>query len=207
MENVNLLSKQFPKALGFILVCLIVWSAINPFSWGVWCVEISSVLIVFCALAATYNSFRFSNVSYFIVSLWLGMHTVGAHYSFELVPFGYVTDFFGFERNHYDRLAHFVVGMNSYAVAEFFLRKGLSASRKAAAFVGVLFIMALANAWELIEWGYAEADGGAVGAAFLGSQGDVWDAQKDMLCDTLGAIFGSLLFVSIWKSAHRRVKL
>ena len=61
--------------------------------------------------------------------------------------------------------------------------------------MGVLFIMALANAWELIEWSYAVIDGGDVGLAFLGSQGDVWDAQKDMLADTLGAILGSSLFV------------
>ena len=57
--------------------------------------------------------------------------------------------------------------------------------------------MALANAWELIEWGYAVIDGGDVGLAFLGSQGDVWKAQKDMLADTLGAILGSTLFVLI----------
>ena len=61
--------------------------------------------------------------------------------------------------------------------------------------MGVLFIMALANAWELIEWGYAVIDGGDVGLAFLGSQVDVQDAQKDMLADTLGAILGSSLFV------------
>lgn len=61
--------------------------------------------------------------------------------------------------------------------------------------MGVLFIMALANAWELIEWSYAVIDGGDVGLAFLGSQVDVQDAQKDMLADTLGAILGSGLFV------------
>ena len=54
--------------------------------------------------------------------------------------------------------------------------------------------MALANLWELIEWLYAEIDGGNVGLAFLGSQGDIWDAQKDMLMDTLGAILGSIIF-------------
>ena len=61
--------------------------------------------------------------------------------------------------------------------------------------MGVLFIMALANAWELIEWSYAVIDGGDIGLAFLGSQVDVQDAQKDMLADTLGAILGSGLFV------------
>ena len=63
--------------------------------------------------------------------------------------------------------------------------------------MGVLFIMALANAWELIEWGYAVIDGGDIGLAFLGSQVDVQDAQKDVLADTLGAILGSTLFVLI----------
>ena len=61
--------------------------------------------------------------------------------------------------------------------------------------MGVLFIMALANAWELIEWSYAVIDGGDIGLAFLGSQVDVQDAQKDVLADTLGAILGSSLFV------------
>ena len=63
-----------------------------------------------------------------------------------------------------------------------------------AIFFGIIFIMAMANAWELVEWIYAEVDGGSAGQAFLGSQGDIWDAQKDMLMDTLGACLGSLLF-------------
>ena len=67
-------------------------------------------------------------------------------------------------------------------------------SVKYAALGGIIFIMALANLWELIEWLYAEIDGGNVGLAFLGSQGDIWDAQKDMLMDTLGAILGSIIF-------------
>ncbi len=184
----NACDKKFLFALLALLFAVFVWSGINPHDRGVWMVEMTSVLAVFLALIITHRKFAFSGISYAIVSLWLIMHAVGAHYTFELVPFGAVTDAFGFERNHYDRLAHFVIGLNSFGVAEFFLRKKLANSAKTAAFVGVCFIMAMANAWELIEWAYAEIDGGEVGAAFLGSQGDVWDAQKDMLCDTLGAI-------------------
>lgn len=178
------------------LVAVFVWSAVNPHDWGVWAVEMTSVLAVFFALVFTYAKFRFSNAAYFIVSLWLAMHAVGAHYTFELVPFGLVTDTFGFGRNHYDRVAHFVIGLNSFGVAEFFLRRGLANGAKAAAFVGVVSIMALANAWELIEWAYAEIDGGEVGAAFLGSQEDIWDAQKDMLADTVGALCAVPLFMA-----------
>lgn len=153
MEKRNTLSENFPKLLAVAVGCAIAWSAVEPYNWGVWYVEISSVLLVYFILIFTYGKFRFSNMSYFIVSLWLMMHAVGARYSFELVPFGLVSDLFGFERNHYDRVAHFVVGMNSYGAAEFFLRKGFACGRRFAAFAGILFIMALANAWELIEWG------------------------------------------------------
>lgn len=189
------MKNKFLLSLLFALAAIITWSAIKPFSRGVWYVEISSVLTVLLALVFTCRNFQFSNASYFIISLWLAMHAVGAHYSFELVPFDWVTNFFGFERNHYDRVAHFVIGLNAFGVAEYFFRRKFTTSIKSSAFVGILFIMALANAWELIEWAYAVVDGGEVGAAFLGSQGDVWDAQKDMLADTLGAIVGAFIFI------------
>jgi len=187
-------SNSATGALAALLAALFIWSGVTPFDRGVWYVEMTSVLIVFFALVFTFKKFRFSFASYAIISIWLAMHAVGAHYSFELVPFDYFTDFFGFERNHYDRVAHFAIGLNAYGVAEFVLRKKFVNTAGAAAFFGVLFIMAMANAWELIEWAYAEIDGGKVGAAFLGSQGDIWDAQKDMLCDTLGAILSGAIF-------------
>lgn len=186
---------DFPQFIMLaIFLALLGWSAVCPFDRRVWWVEISSVLAVFALFALSHRWFKFSNISYFFVFLWLCMHTVGAHYSFERVPFGLITDTFGFERNHYDRVAHFAVGMCAYTAAEVFFKTRAAGSAKSAAFFGILFMMALANAWELIEWAYAEADGGEVGAAFLGSQGDVWDAQKDMLCDTLGAIAAAPLF-------------
>ena len=189
---------NFPLWLLVIVLSVVVWSGVCPFDRGVWLVEITSVLIGLAGLIFTCKIFRFSNMAYFIITLWLIMHSIGAKYSFELVPFDWVTNLFGFERNHYDRLAHFVVGMNAYGFAEFVLRKGYVKNKIIAAMGGVLFIMAIGNAWELIEWLYAEIDGGKVGAAFLGSQGDIWDAQKDMLCDTLGAIVASLLFLCIY---------
>ena len=116
----------------------------------------------------TFRKFRFSNTAYGILAFWCYMQVVGAHYTFELVPFDFVTNLFGFERNHYDRVAHFVVGMGGIAIAELL--------------------------WELVEWIYAEIDGGSAGQAFLGSQGDEWDAHKDMVQDTLGGILAAIIF-------------
>lgn len=99
------------------------------------------------------------------------MQIVGAHYTFELVPFGFVSDLIGASRNHYDRIAHFMVGVNSYLVAEYTFKRGVTNGVGASAFFGLIAIMAFANLWELIEWTYAEIDGGEVGAAFLGVSG------------------------------------
>ncbi|HQC52856.1 MAG TPA: DUF2238 domain-containing protein [Lentisphaeria bacterium] len=161
----------------------------------------ASVFLVTAILAGTFRWFRFSNASYAIVSLWLVMHAIGAHYTFEKVPFGLVTDLFGFERNHYDRVAHYVVGLNSFLAAEFLWRRRWVATPLLAAAAGVCLVMAMAAGWEIIEWLYAVADGGQTGIAFLGAQGDPWDAQKDMLADTLGAITASAVFLIAWKKA------
>ena len=189
------MNSKFPKILLCFLILFYILTYINPYDVHVWWVEMTSVLFVTLLLVITYPKFKFSNASYIIVSLWLILHAIGAHYSFERVPFDVITKYFGFERNHFDRFAHFIIGMNSFGVAEFFLRTKRVTSVKVAAFIGVIFIMALANFWELLEWIYAVVDGGDVGVAFLGSQGDVWDAQKDMLADTLGSILGVMIFM------------
>ena len=186
--------KRFPIALAATLAVLIAWSAYNPAARGVWWMEMSWVLGVFALLAFTYRHFKFSNLAYALVFLWLVMHTIGAHYTFEHVPAEWLRNLLGAERNHYDRVAHFVVGFNSFLFAELALRKRWVKDAVIAAVFGVLAIMAMAAAWEILEWIIAVWDGGADGLAFLGSQGDVWDAQKDMLCDTLGAISAAILF-------------
>ncbi|MDD4098121.1 MAG: DUF2238 domain-containing protein, partial [Lentisphaeria bacterium] len=171
-----------------------------PSDRAVWWVEMSSVFLVTAILAITFRWFRFSNASYATVSLWLIMHAIGAHYTFEKVPFGLVTDLFAFERNHYDRLAHYVVGLNAFLAAEYLWRRRWVATPLLAAAAGVCLVMAMAAGWEIVEWLYAVADGGQTGQAFLGSQGDPWDAQKDMLADTLGAITAASAFLVTWKT-------
>ncbi len=169
-------------------------SRIYAYSPQVWWTEMSTVFFLVALFGLTYRRFAFSTLSYSIVFFWCVLQIIGACFTFERVPFDCVAELFGFERNHYDRVAHFVVGVNGIMIAEYVWRRGWVASKGIAVFFGIIAIMALANAWELVEWLYAEIDGGEAGAAFLGSQGDIWDAQKDMLMDTLGALVGSALF-------------
>ena len=188
--------KKIPLPIVFLGVLLIetVWSYTHAYDIQVWWTEYTSALFLMLLFGLTYRKFRFSNLSYSVLFIFCFLQIIGACYTFERVPFDAVTQWFGFERNHYDRLAHFMVGVNSVLVCEFLWRKQIVRSVKWAAVFGIIFIMALANFWELIEWAYAEIDGGSAGLAFLGSQGDIWDAQKDMLMDTLGALVGSGLF-------------
>ncbi len=187
-------NNKVPLLLFVIFLGLSCWSAINPHDTQVWWTEMSIALLLVGVLVATYRKFQFSNTAYCILAFWCYMQVVGAHYTFELVPFDFITNLFGFERNHYDRVAHFVVGMGGIAIAEILWRKRLVNTIATAAVFSVVFIMAIAGFWELVEWIYAEIDGGDAGQAFLGSQGDVWDAHKDMVQDTLGSILAAIIF-------------
>jgi putative membrane protein len=129
------------------------------------------------------------------MSALIFMHTLGGHFTFERVPFDTITDFFGFERNHYDRIAHFSVGFYAFPIAEFVTRRRLSNSVTLTALFAIFSIFAVAAGYEIIEWLFAIYSDPDAGLAFLGSQGDIWDAQKDMLADGLGAILATILFV------------
>jgi putative membrane protein len=137
------------------------------------------------------------------MSFLIILHTIGGHYTFERVPFGFVTDLFGFTRNHYDRVSHFTVGFYAYPIAEILLVKKLVRSKWILAMFPIFSIFAVAAGYEIFEWIYAVSVDVSAGIAFLGSQGDVWDAQKDMLADVLGALFAMVLF---WLVNYKQIK-
>ena len=171
-------------------------SAIRPHSFAVWMTEIFWVAGLLAVLLSTRRLFRFSLMAYGCFFVWMMLQAIGAHYTFELVPMDWLKAPLGLVRNPYDRIAHFTVGWFAFPFAELFLRKGWVKSAAFAAFFAVMTVVAMAGLWELVEWQYAVIDGGDAGAAFLGSQGDIWDAQKDILCDTLGALCASAIFVT-----------
>jgi len=144
------------------------------------------------------------------------LHEIGAHYTYAKVPydhffivtFGFsLNDFMGFERNHFDRLVHFLFGvLLAYPVREVYCRiadsKGFWAY-----FFPLELTMAASMSFELFEWGAAEFFGGDLGIAYLGTQGDVWDAHKDMALASFGAFLAmcTTLFINlrIQKNFHK----
>lgn len=191
----NFIKKYFPHILllGYTLLFIIL--GIHPYDRDVWYVENGPIFgIVLLLVIGWFRGTKFSNTSYVLMSVLLYMHTIGGHYTFERVPFDWFNNFFGFERNMYDRVAHFTVGFYAFPFAEYLITKKLVVKRWIAYLMPLFFIMALAAAYEMFEWWYAVTYGGDAGVAFLGSQGDIWDAQKDILMDTLGAIASLMLF-------------
>lgn len=168
--------------------------AVAPYDRSVWWAENIPVMIVVGMLVWLSRLYRFSNISYVLMSVFIVLHTIGGHYTFERVPFGWITDLFGFERNHYDRMAHFSVGFYAYAVAEVLMTRRLVRTRWIVSLFPIFTIATVAGLYEIFEWQYAARADPTAGIAVLGSQGDIWDAQKDILADTLGALLVMMLF-------------
>ncbi len=169
--------------------------AIRPYDRTIWFAENLPIVLIVATLVLTFRWFRFSNTAVRDDGGARLPHTIGGHYTFELVPFDWVTDGLGFERNHYDRVAHFSVGFYAFACAELLERFKLVKGRWMVFLVPVMAIFTVAAIYEIIEWIFAVLSDPSAGAAFLGSQGDQWDAQKDMLADGLGAIAASVLYL------------
>lgn len=178
-----------PKILLLAYIGLLIWSSINPYDRTTWWAENVPIMGIVATLIILYSrKVRFSATSYILMSCLVFLHTIGGHYTFERVPFDWFTNFFGFERNHYDRIAHFTVGFFAFPITEYIEQRDLSNRKKLTWLFAVFSIAFVAMGYELIEWVFAATEGGEAGTNFLGSQGDIWDAQKDMLADTLGAI-------------------
>ena len=175
--------------------------AIRPVSRPTWISENVTVLVIVVPLVWMYlRGIRFSNAAYLFMAVLIFLHTIGGHYTFSLVPFGWVTDLIGAQRNHFDRLAHFTVGFYAYAILEFIEVRRLSTRRSFSLVFALSMILAVAALFELVEWTYAVSADPVAGAEFLGSQGDIWDAQKDMLADGLGAV----LACAVYAVVHRK---
>jgi putative membrane protein len=197
------LSDRIPHILLAAYVILFIWGAIAPYDRTVWWVENVPIVLVVVTLVVLYTrGVRFSALAYILMSILPYWHTIGGHYTFERVPFDWFSRAFGFERNMYDRIGHFSVGFYAFGVAEYLVvRKRMSVAM--ACLFALFAISFVAMSYELIEWVYAAYGGNAeAGADFLGSQGDIWDAQKDMLMDTLGAVAALLLYLVLRRQAR-----
>jgi len=186
----------------------VVWTvmAIAPLYRHDWMLENFLAVLFMAVLALSWRRFPLSRVSYTLIFIFLCLHEVGAHYTYAEVPYNEWTetlfgrslnDVMGWQRNHFDRLVHFSYGLLlAYPVREVFLRianvRGFWGY-----FLPLDITMSTSMMFELFEWGAATVFGGDLGMAYLGTQGDVWDAHKDMALASLGALIAMSITAAI----------
>jgi putative membrane protein len=183
------------KALLAIFALLTIWSAIAPADVFTWWLEAVPAFIGLAIVVFTYKKFPLTNFLYIMLTLHAAVLLVGAHYTYAEVPlFNWIRDEFGFSRNHYDRLGHFFQGLVPALIArELLLRTSPLQNGKWLFVIITLGCLGISSAYELVEW-LVSINTGDKSDAFLGTQGDVWDTQKDMCMALIGAVFAQLIF-------------
>ena len=200
---------KFLLTLSGIFLVVFILCAIDPVDRSTWLLENVLMFLLVAGLIASYKKFRLSRISYFCIFLFLCFHEIGSHYTYSLMPYNQWTEslfgsplngWFGWERNHYDRFLHLAYGLLfAYPIREIFIRivkvKGFWGY-----FLPLDLTLSTSAIYELIEWAAAIVFGGDVGAAYLGTQGDVWDAHKDMALAGLGALIAMVTVAFInWR--------
>lgn len=171
-----------------------VWAAIHPVFPDDWWLENILIFAGVPLMIGLGFYFRLSNLSYTLITVFLVLHVIGAHYTYAEVPFGDTLQrWFHSDRNLYDRLVHFSFGLLlAYPVREVFVR--ITRARGVWSFyLPVELTLAFSAIYELMEWAAAVKVAPEAGLAFLGAQGDVWDAQKDMALAGLGSVIAMLI--------------
>ena len=188
-----------PVALGCYVIFWLAL-AIHPLDRSDWLLENLLVFFTAAVLVPTHRSFQFSNLGYGLIILFLVVHAIGAHYTYAKVPAGFwLQDWLHLKRNHYDRVIHFAFGfLLLYPMRELLIRSA-RAHERWAAWLAVVALAALSSFFEIVEAIVAQIVRPDLGAAYLGTQGDIWDAQKDMAL----AGFGALLCMLITALGHR----
>lgn len=186
---------------GLVLWLVVLWSitAIDPLYPRDWLLENLLVFVYAALLVFTYRYFAFSNLSYALFTLFLSLHLIGAHYTYAETPVGFwFQEWLGFERNHYDRLVHFSFGLLiAYPFREILLRRsGVKSSWSY--LLAVCGILSFSAFYELLEGIAATIVSPELGTAYLGTQGDEWDAQKDAFLAFAGAL--AAMLISWWIS-------
>jgi len=194
----------------FLVECLFL--AFNVYDRKDWMLENVLVVVALVALVASYRKLPLSRVSYTLIFIFLALHEIGSHYTYAEVPYDQwslaltghsFNELVGWQRNNFDRVVHFSYGLLlAYPMREIYLRIA-DAEGFWGYFLPLDFTMSTSMIYELIEWAAAEIFGGELGAAYLGTQGDVWDAHKDMGLASLGALIAMLLTLALNRCIQR----
>jgi putative membrane protein len=173
--------------------------AIAPVSRSDWALENAMTLVGVGLLVALGRARTLTDTSIVLGLAFLALHAIGAHYTYSKVPYDdwarhlfgtSINELTGARRNEFDRLVHFSFGLLLAIPCHDWLVRSRHASSRNAWWITLLIAMSASHLYELIEWGAAEIFGGELGAAYVGTQGDEWDAQKDMALATLGTFVG-----------------
>jgi|SRR5688572_3942095 len=184
--------------IGLLSAFVMWWAAlaIAPQYRQDWLLENILVFMLVPWLVLSYRHFRFSNAAYTCFLFFLVLHSVGAHYTYSDVPYDRwvfsvtgvsLDEWFGTTRNHYDRAIHFFYGLLITLPAYELVQRRAMPSGSWAFLLAWTFILSHSVIYEMLEWAAAMIFGGPLGTAYLGAQGDEWDAQKDMALASFGA--------------------
>ena len=192
-------SDRYPLALLVAFLAIFAALGVAPWYRQDWLLENLLVFVAVPGLALTYHRLRFSNFAYTCLFVFFVLHEIGAHYTYSEVPWrewlaavtGTVAAAAG--RNHYDRFVHFAYGLLLMPAVRELVEARMSPRGLWRWFMPLFFVMSHSVIYEMIEWIAAVLFGGDLGVAYLGTQGDEWDAQKDMALATAGAVTGLVL--------------
>ncbi|MFN5222745.1 MAG: DUF2238 domain-containing protein [Bacteroidota bacterium] len=192
--------KQNRWLMAFLAVFSVVWIStfLGTTDMANWMLENTLTVIFVVLLLATFRKYQFSDLSYLLICVYMCLHVYGSKYTYAENPFGYwLMEMFDTSRNHYDRIVHFSFGfLLAYPMRELFLR-WLKYPPTASWVLPIEITMSISAFYELIEWAVADIFFKAQGDAYLGTQGDIWDAQKDIFLAFLGAIVATSIVSTI----------
>ncbi len=180
---------------------VLLWSGLAPKDYFTWFLEVLPALVGLLVLAWSYRAFPLTPLLYQLILIHCLILMVGGHYTYAEVPlFDWMRDWFGWQRNNYDKVGHFAQGFVPAMIArEVLLRREVVRGDRWRHFLIVCFCLALSAAYELLEWWVALATGDSA-EAFLGTQGYAWDTQSDMAM----ALFGAVVALSLLSARHDR---
>jgi putative membrane protein len=179
----------------FLFFAGLLISAIHPHDYFTWILEVFPAIIGLIVLLATFKSFRFTFFTYMMILLHCYILFIGGHYTYAQVPlFDWIKEVFHQSRNNYDKLGHFTQGfVPAIITRELFIRKNIIQNKTWTGVLTVTVCMSISMLYEFLEW-FVSITSGSSGDSFLGTQGDIWDTQSDMLFATIGAICMVVLF-------------
>jgi putative membrane protein len=192
-----------PLVLLSIVVLVCIATVADPPAGRIsWLLEVGPGLAGIIILIVLYRRFPMSHMVYVCVFLHIFILIYGGYYTYAETPLGnWAKAAFGFSRNHYDRIGHIALGVfPAFIIREVLLRRTSLQSGGWLYFIVISIVLAVAAFWELLEWWVALLVASDVGTAFLGSQGDIWDAQWDMLL----ALVGAMVVLPILSGLHDR---